>query len=231
MVWMCFQGNENDIYFLAHEMKSPLNNINCAIQILENLYFDSLNDDVIKYINLIKRNATIQDHLIDYVLNNKNGIDVHEKFDIVAITKDYISSFCSKAEMKQIGLIFRSNMVKYLINVDMNNYKRILNNLVSNALSFSPVNSKIIVELFCCNTHLSFSVSDEGPGISKDDMDKIFHKNWSKRDETDALYGNGFGLTFVKSIAENMGGSVIVRNRIPKGVEFTVRIPVPSENL
>jgi two-component system sensor histidine kinase ChvG len=101
-------------------------------------------------------------------------------------------------------------------------------NLIENALSFSPPGSMVTVRLATEGRYCAITVSDEGNGVAADDLPRIFDRYYSKRDHDTRPYGAGnfgLGLWIVKRNIEAMSGSVTARNRAQGGLEVTLSLP------
>ncbi|MEB3312061.1 MAG: response regulator [Snowella sp.] len=117
-----------------------------------------------------------------------------------------------------------------LIFIDTTILRRIIDNLVANALKFSPAASQVTLGLdYLPQDRLQIKVADEGPGISPEAQQQIF-----KKFEVGVLRQNvsqiGLGLTFCKMAVEAQGGSLDIRPNSPQGSVFMVEIPVSEEN-
>jgi two-component system, OmpR family, sensor histidine kinase CiaH len=98
----------------------------------------------------------------------------------------------------------------------------LMNNLVENALKYSPVNGRVVVSLGSKSKHLYFSVKDEGPGIPEDEKDKIFEKFYRVGNEaTRTAKGTGLGLYLCRKIAHDHHADIQVHND-KMGAVFTV---------
>ena len=132
-----------------------------------------------------------------------------------------------KWEKKNIGLDVELQTVEYLGNEGLLHH--VWDNLIDNAVKFSPENSEIKVRLEDDGDKIIFSVSDEGEGIDEKIKEHIFDK-FFQGDSSHKLEGNGLGLALVKKIADIHGGSVSAENLEGKGCRFTVQIPAKKQN-
>ena len=108
--------------------------------------------------------------------------------------------------------------------------QQVVNNLIDNALKFTPEGGTIVVELFKEASKIVLNVSDTGVGISKEDQSKVFDRFFqadrSHTKNTEALGGNGLGLSICKAIVESMGGTIAVTSTLEKGSTFTITLPL-----
>jgi len=105
--------------------------------------------------------------------------------------------------------------------------EQIIANLLDNAVSFSPSNSKILVTCNIKKKNVQLVIEDEGPGFNEKNIDKIFNRFYSNRPEKFGEH-SGLGLNIVKNIVELHGGSIIASNQIDnkKGARIEVLLPI-----
>ena len=108
----------------------------------------------------------------------------------------------------------------------MNFLKRVLYNLISNAIKFSPFEKQIVVSVLDHQNNYEISVKDEGPGISKEDQEKLFNKfNKLKNKPTNNESSSGLGLYIVKKLLKNLHGKISVESDLGSGTTFNLTIP------
>lgn len=110
--------------------------------------------------------------------------------------------------------------------VDRNATMQILDNLISNAVKFSPSKSTVLVQVSAENGHVAINVTDQGPGLSEDDQKKLFGKFARLTAQpTGGESSTGLGLSIVKKLAEAMAGMVLCRSVPGAGATFVLRLP------
>jgi signal transduction histidine kinase len=102
---------------------------------------------------------------------------------------------------------------------------QILENLLSNAVRFSPPGSPISLSLSKETGSWIIDVADEGPGIPEDERSQLFHKFYRSSTNTPSQQGAGLGLFIVSQMAKHLGGSIAYRDRSPRGAVFSLRLP------
>ncbi len=168
------------------------------------------------------------------------------KGDIVEILRRRVMSFESWAERKMIDLDFRSEIELASGFFDTDKLEKILNNLMSNALKFTPEGGSISVSLQHpkgqdsvpqnsadsapgidrdSSSFIAFAVSDTGPGISAEHLPHIFDRFY-RVDETHTTEGTGIGLALTKELVELHHGTIVVESTLGKGSVFTVSLPI-----
>ena len=130
------------------------------------------------------------------------------------------------AEKKNLNLIFDTDKEEVIMNIDISKFERVILNLVSNAIKFSKENSNIYVKVISGDNYVDVIIEDNGEGIPKEDIPKIFEKFMQVDNTlTRKNEGSGIGLSIVKSFVELHNGEIMVESEINKGTKFTVRLP------
>jgi signal transduction histidine kinase len=109
--------------------------------------------------------------------------------------------------------------------------KQMLNNLLGNAIKYTPRNGAICLKAQVAGSQIILQVTDNGPGISLDDQPFIFNKFFRGRNISDEAPGAGLGLAIVKSIVENHQGRIWVESAPEAGSTFTVVLPTIDQEL
>jgi two-component system sensor histidine kinase/response regulator len=190
---------------------------------------------IASYLNKINRNSLRQLRLVDNLLDItriKDGqIKISEKIvDIVFHTKEIVDSVRIYALQKNISLSFRTDSNEMFLLLDEQKYERILLNLISNAIKFTPPGKSIEVCLSTENEWLKVEVSDTGIGIPEEKQDMIFERfgqvdsSLSRQAE-----GTGIGLYLVKSFVTLLGGEITLVSEEGLGSSFTVYLPLKTD--
>ncbi|MBB4080838.1 signal transduction histidine kinase/DNA-binding response OmpR family regulator [Lewinella aquimaris] len=154
---------------------------------------------------------------------------VHD--DIIAYLNYLTESFYSAAEQKNIRFVFYSEVRELMMDFDEEKVLQIVNNLISNALKFTPPRGKIIVHASTTvtdtGTQLKLIVRDTGIGISAEDAEHIFDRYFQVTPtEPSPAAGSGVGLALTRELVGLLGGTIGVDSEPGKGTEFTVLLPV-----
>lgn len=225
----------NDKLFInmSHELKTPLNVIFSAAQMMEMSLTsdDGNNRNALKNIGHIKQNCYRLIKVVNNVMEmhniNSGNLKLNiSKEDIVGVSRDIVQSSTEMVEDLGLKIFFNTNIDKKIILFDRVRIEKVLLNLISNAIKFSKPGSHINVNIFNKDDHVEVTVKDEGIGIEEKDLKNIFigfeqvDKSFSRIAE-----GTGVGLFLVKSIIEMHGGSVSVNSVLGQGSEFVLKIP------
>ena len=212
---------------ISHELRTPLTLIADPVEML-------LEDSGIKgksreLLKMVQRNAIALQQLVSSILdfrkiqNGKMDLKLY-RFDIVKTLTVWVGDFQLTAERKQIRLHLNVNDLKgsHEMIADQEKISRIVFNLLSNALKYTPAGGEIFVSLKDEGANLRLDVKDTGKGISQDEADKIFERFFQAKG---AASGTGIGLALVKSFVELHHGQVWVESELGKGSDFIVEIP------
>lgn len=211
---------------ISHELKTPINVILCATQLLESEnYINSKSTEIIK--DNCCRLIRLINNIIDVEKSELNDLKLNlDVNNIVSATEELVMSIIPYAEKKNLNLIFDTDKEEVIMNIDISKFERVILNLVSNAIKFSKENSDIYVKVISGDNYVDIIVEDNGEGIPKEDIPKIFEKFMQVDNTlTRKNEGSGIGLSIVKSFVELHNGEIMVESEINKGTKFTVRLP------
>ncbi|NLO40875.1 MAG: PAS domain-containing protein [Ruminiclostridium sp.] len=221
---------------ISHEFKTPLTVINSAIQALELFCGQGLSEKARRYISIIKQNSLRQLRLVSNLLDITRGTADQIRFykkniDIVSVTRLLTDSVKIYAAQKNLQLSFDTNIESKVLFIDEEKYERVVLNILSNAIKFSPKGKNIRVNLYYEDGYVNISVRDEGVGIPEEKLEVIFERfgqvdnSLSRQAE-----GSGIGLYLVKMFVEKMGGQISVTSIPYEGTTFLIRLPeLPAE--
>ncbi|AUM94240.1 TPA: PAS domain S-box protein [Clostridium botulinum] len=218
---------------ISHELKTPLNVIFTAVQILD-LYKKDANsyDKKEQYIKVIKQNCYRLMRLINNLLDTTKLDSGYLKLNlvncnIVNLVEEITLSVVYYAESKNINIIFDTDVEEKIMAVDPDKIERIILNLLSNAIKFTGSGGNIYVNIKDCKDSITISVKDTGIGIPQDKIENIFER-FVQVDKTlrRNKEGSGIGLYLVKSFVNMHEGNIDIQSVIGKGSEFIINIPV-----
>lgn len=151
--------------------------------------------------------------------------------DVILYVRYLTASFHSLAHEKDIQLVFQSEDEKLLMDYDEAKLLQIINNLLSNALKFTPKGGKVLVEISKSRTekkgYLQIKVKDSGIGISSEQLPHIFERFYQiDNSSTRKGEGTGIGLTFTKELVKLLEGEMSVKSKKGEGTEFIILLPI-----
>lgn len=231
---------KNDMLgIVAHDLRNPLSSIMLGSAFLRRLHERGqlTDDDMLRHLSRIEVTAermnTIISELLDLnaIETGKMKLNVVD-LDIGGLLKLVAEDFQKRAEEKNITI--KTNLLPSVerISTDARIMRQVLDNLVSNAIKFSPSGRSITLEMKHEKTKVSILIHDEGPGISKEDQANLFQKftRLSAR-PTAGEHSTGLGLSIVKKFTAVLGGTVRCESAPEKGrigSTFIVELPLQT---
>jgi two-component system, sensor histidine kinase and response regulator len=228
------EKNNEILGVASHDLKNPLAGIiGLAEIILENIR-DSTDDDIkaeaLECITLLHSEAARMLRIIKELLDkHREGeqLSLHkEPIDLNDIIETALRWNHQQAIHKQIDIHYLRNG-RVPVEVDVDAIMRVVDNLVSNAIKYSPPGSQVWVALEHERGSAILRVRDEGPGLTDDDMYRVFGKGQQlSAKPTGGEHSTGLGLYIVKQLVEQHQGEVGVSSVAGLGATFWVRLPV-----
>ena len=217
---------------IAHDLKGPVGNISQLLKLLKDNFSDISNDEKLDYINILMGLSSKTNNLLDDLLlwariqMNTLEFDI-EKISLKDLTENTLFLLEEKAKEKNIKII--SNVGDIELEINKSSIKTVIRNLLSNALKFSYQDSKIEINsnVIENNKFVEISVKDNGIGIPKEYIDKLFKIGSTfSTYGTDKEKGTGLGLILCKELIEKNGGSIRADSEKDKGSTFYFTIPL-----
>ncbi|MCX7878440.1 MAG: tetratricopeptide repeat-containing sensor histidine kinase [Ignavibacteria bacterium] len=218
---------KNDFMAVAvHDLKNPLQNILSTARLIKATSDpsekNSLSDNIIyqtdRMFNLIRK-------LLDYNAIEQGKIKITNRiFSTESLSREIINDFKVAAEKKNIDIEYYGSPDDCYVNTDYDILYNIISNIMSNALKFSPPGKTVRFETFMKDDTVCFMIEDEGPGFTKEDMQKVFRKfSRLSAQPTGGEASTGLGLSIAKKLAELIDADIHLENRIQEsGAKLTV---------
>jgi signal transduction histidine kinase len=210
---------------VSHDLSSPFT----AIRMWATTLIDtSKPSDLAEAKEMILKTATFGLNTIQKILTiDKGEINILnlQDVDIANLLKNLHERFKAEALQKNITLKFKASQNQETILTDKNLLERALQNLVSNALKFSHPGSEVGISSYNYDREMVFEVKDFGIGISEQDQSKLFERySELNAKPTGKESSYGLGLSIVKRITEELGGSINVRSAVGQGSTFYLKL-------
>lgn len=228
------EEKNNLIKILAHDLRTPINQVQGLAQIflLENKNLVPEQKDTInKIIDSAARLSSMIGKILDVdAIEGKRVNILIENIDVPGFLKKVVSGFDKTALNKNIKIDTQFDEPALTLKGDAVFLTEIMENILSNALKFSPFGKQILVSASSTENTVVMSVQDEGPGLTDDDKEKLFQKfQRLSAQPTDGEKSTGLGLSIVKKYTELMGGNVWCESEFGKGATFYVEFPKPND--
>ncbi len=210
---------------ISHEFRTPLTMISGPVGLLEKT--DYLKPQEHKLVDTIKWNAARMLKLVNQLMDfNKLENDALRlkvsRQDLVALTEQTLAMFRITMAEKHINLQTEGLEDTLPAVVDPDKVDKVLSNLLSNAVKYTPEGGTIGLKLDTDGEKITFEVSDNGPGIPEDQLERIFERYFQVEDHHN--YGTGIGLYFARRLMGLHHGSIHAEN-LPQGVKFVAEFP------
>lgn len=219
---------------ISHEFRTPLTLI---LGPLEKFRSKISDEEGTKDLNLMQRNALRLQKLINQLLSLSKLESGQMKLqarevNIIKLLNGYVMSFESLARQRNINLDFKAKEKEINAYVDQEKLEKILFNLMSNALKFTPEGGEIKAEVYSHQSLVTIKVSDTGPGILPDKLPYIFDRFYQADDTLNSdQEGTGIGLALTKELVELHKGTISVESEVGEGSTFRVVLPLGKEHL
>ena len=225
------EKNESIIRILAHDLKTPINQILALSELAEKDFQQGKPEDGYAMIRLIQEAGKSMDRLTISMLEQLELTHVRlsakkQWVDLSSMAKEVMQHMAFQFGQHNIKLVQQWTEEPHLAYLDVQKFPHIITNLLSNALKFTPDGGTVTVRIDKDQEHLLLAVSDTGVGIPTDKQPDVF-KEFVKvrkrglRDEK----STGLGLSIVKKITDLHHGSVTVDSTLGIGSTFLVKIP------
>jgi len=229
------QLKDEFVSIASHELRTPMTAIKSYLWMAINKSPQKLQEPLKKYLDISYKSTERLIHLVNDMLTvsriERNKIEIKkEPVNVIDVLSMVYEELKITATEKKINFVFEFEKgEKYIINADKDKIREVFQNLVGNALKFTPEGGKIELYGREKGKNIEISVSDTGPGILKEDQSKLFQK-FSKIDYSYSSHpnqpGTGLGLYISKQIVSLHLGDIHVESDAGKGSIFTVTLPL-----
>ena len=219
---------------ISHELRTPLSLIIDPVNQLKKVIQDKKQSALI---NTISVNANNMLDLVNQILDlSKLEAGMlslnYEERNIIQTIEEIINTYEAECISRNINLNYEAKDAFLMASYDEKMFSKILNNLIANAVKFTPNEGMISIAATKKSiTDLEITVSDNGIGISKDQLPNIFNRFYQVDDSaTRNFSGSGVGLSLVKELTELHGGKITVESEEGKGSTFTILLPILTQS-
>ena len=213
---------------VSHDLRNPVHTIFMSSSFLLDLLPEEKKMER-QQARIIKRSAERANRLISDLMDITRIESGQFALDIrphvaASILDEAMEQSRALAQEKRISIVFGEVEQEVTLLVDRDRVLQALGNLIGNALKFTPAGGCITLSAYRDHGLASLEVKDDGPGISPDQLPKLFDRYW-QANRLDKR-GVGLGLSIVKGIAAAHGGSISVDTAVGKGSTFKLKLPI-----
>ena len=223
----------------SHELRSPLTSIRGYLSFLaERESLESVPDSLQQYILRAYNNAESLNYLVNNILD-VSRLDLGRfelqlvSVDIIHLIKNIIDSLSFQANEKNLNIDFKNltSVNELILKIDTIRISQVLRNLLDNAIKYSRRNKDITIKIYTQNGFVFIEIMDQGVGIPKNQVNKIFDKFIQLKNVQSRYKGGaGLGLFIAKRIIELHGGIIKAESEKNKGTTFIIQLPLIFEN-
>jgi PAS domain S-box-containing protein len=228
------QLKDEFIALVSHELRTPLTSIRGYTELLLDGDAGELTDEQRGFLGVVERNSHRLLHLVGDLLflaqveAGKLVLDVGA-LDLGAVASESVETARPQAEVKGVTITLATGPVP-LIAGDRARIAQLLDNLVSNAVKFTPERGRVDVRVQAVDDQAVVEVRDSGMGIPADEQDFLFERFFRTSTATEqAIQGTGLGLAISKAIVEAHAGRITVASEEGAGTTFRVSLPIQHE--
>ena len=218
---------------VSHELRTPLTSIRGYLDLVREGEAGELTGEAQHFLSVVDRNADRLLRLVGDLLfvaqvdAGKISLE-HGTVDLIDLAREAIDAAGPAAAHKNIELTLETAVLPKL-EADRARLSQVLDNLVSNAVKFTPEGGHVEVRVFAEDRLALVEVSDDGMGISVEEQPRLFERFFRTEEAAaGAIQGTGLGLAIVKAIVESHGGVISVESAVGRGTTFRVAFPIPE---
>lgn len=214
---------------LTHDLKNPLIGSNRVLKLLEDELIGPQNAEQKKMLRKLAQSNTALLSMIQNIIElYRYEKDVHtllrENTDLSELVSSYLAEISPLIEEKALHLNAQLND-STVVQVDQLSIRRVVQNLVDNAVKFSPEGGSITVKVWPDDERINLQVTDSGPGVPQAERGHLFQRFWQGGAGKAYTPGTGLGLYLCRQIVEAHAGEICYNDQESAGASFLVRLP------
>lgn len=217
---------------MTHELKTPVSTIALALEVIKDKDINKSPEKTERYLNIIteenRRLGTQIEKVLQIAKLEKGDLNLHfEPIDINEVLDQVVKNQGVQMEQNGVKLNLDLQAAETIVSADRVHLTNIIFNLMDNAIKYSKEQPEISIATSNTATALSITISDNGIGIPKDQLSKIFEKFYRvPKGDLHDVKGFGLGLSYVKNMVEMHKGSITVNSKIDEGTKFSINLPL-----
>ena len=221
---------------ITHDLKTPLSPIKGYAELLtSNADIDK--ETMQEYGEIILKNVNHTEKLINdlkltYQLDSGAMPFNPQSVNLVRYMKELAIDIVNDPAFKDRDIVFESSVQNFEICIDMDLFRRAMNNLIINALTHNPQETKVKISVdMNVDKETCICISDNGKGMCEEEQAELFNRYYRGTNTKEKPEGSGLGLAIAKQIITLHNGNIYVKSKVNEGTQFTVTIPPNSKNL
>ena len=221
------RAREDVLGVVAHDLRNPLNLVSMTTQLLmePDLTPERRKSTFVINARAVQRMNRLIGDLLDVVRMEAGHLSLNVgACDVTRVLEETMESFQQRAAEQGISLVLSPGPPTAIVQADEERVLQLIDNLVGNALKFTPSGGRVSIGGFIDANELRVSVTDTGPGIPEEQRARLFDRFWQARGAD--RRGLGLGLPIAKGIAEAHGGRLWVESTVGSGSTFNFAMPL-----
>ncbi len=226
------QAKDEFISLASHQLRTPATGVKQYLAMLLQGYAGEVTDDQKAFLETAyesnERQITIVNDLLRVARIDAGKVSLElETTDLVRLVKNVVNEHASKFAERNQKVILLGDYASLLAQVDADRIRMVFDNIIDNAIKYTEPGKKITITVGKTQTMATVSVTDQGVGMAKQDINRIFQK-FSRLEDPMAkgVEGSGLGLYWAQKIIDLHHGMINVTSNVGKGTTFTVNIPL-----
>ena len=217
---------------VSHELRTPLTSIIASLGLLVSGRLAGQHDRQSQLLEVAHRNSNRLLRLINNLLDLQKLTARKMSFrnvavDVAPLLEETVADIEAYAQQCDIELCIDASEDGLRVQADRDRLMQVLNNLIANAIKFSPAGESVTVSARRSGVQVVLSVADQGPGIPAEFQGQLFDQfTQADGSKTRASGGSGLGLSIVKGLVEGMAGTIDLETELGRGTTFFVSLPM-----
>ncbi len=218
---------------VAHELRTPLHIIQGNLEGLLDGVYEPTKEQISATLDETRLLARLVADLQTLSLAEAGKLHLHfEKISAVDLIEDAVTSFSGQTSENGISLTFEiiGDENALILSADSDRLSQVLNNLVANAVRYTPAGGKITLKVARVKEFVQIIVEDTGSGIADEDLPHVFDRFW-KAEQSRSRHegtGSGLGLAIARQLVQAHGGTISVESKAGEGTRFIIQLPAVS---
>jgi PAS domain S-box-containing protein len=220
------------VTMVHHEVRAPLTAVRGAIGLLNGGVAGELSESALELVDIAMRNSERMERLVGDILASRKLDAGRMDFQLLEaepmrLVEQAVEATGAYGEKFDVGFSLDGEVGDVRIRVDPDRFIQVLNNVLSNAVRYSPPGELVRVTVRCIDDLVRIAIADRGPGIADDFKDRVFEK-FARADDGSWRHrsGTGLGMSISKAIMDELGGAIHFETTPGSGTTFFVDIPV-----
>ncbi|KIL51066.1 sensor histidine kinase [Jeotgalibacillus campisalis] len=229
------QTREEWISGLSHDLKTPLSSITGYAQMLQSDQYSWNENEVREFAGTITEKSAymmnlLEDLTLSYRIKNQALSIAKEKIDLNEFVRRTVIHYINDPKHYDIHFTFEPQNDKANVFIDPKWFRRIMDNIISNAISYNPKGTTITISVSLIDKHLAVIVfEDDGVGMDHRTLDQLFERYYRGTNTSNSGNGSGLGMAITKQLVNLHNGTINVKSEPGKGTTVRIILPVGKE--